>query len=157
MSPGKKPSFSPASTAGRLRIIFLISLFFNERTAKAIAVYVLPEPAGPIANIMSFFSYSFTNFNWFSLRGTIGFPVTLNTMVSPVFSICGVLPLMMSIMTSSFNELYFTQCFSRAIILSSKAHISSSSPITLMTFPRATIRSFGYKALIICMLALFTP
>ncbi|CDB11640.1 unknown [Bacteroides sp. CAG:633] len=38
MSPGRKPSFSPASTAGRLRMIFLISLFFRARTARAMAV-----------------------------------------------------------------------------------------------------------------------
>ena len=33
-SPGKKPRLSPASTAGRVRIIFFTSLFFNARTAK---------------------------------------------------------------------------------------------------------------------------
>ena len=38
MSPGRKPSFSPASTAGRLRMIFFISLFFSARTASAMAV-----------------------------------------------------------------------------------------------------------------------
>ena len=102
-------------------LFFLISLFFRERTARAIAVYVFPEPAGPIANSISFFSYSCTSFNWFSLRGTIGFPVTLNTIVSPVFSIWGERPFTMSKITSSFSELYWAQCFSNANIFSSKA------------------------------------
>ena len=33
---------------------FFTSLFFNAFTAKAIAVYVLPDPAGPIPNTISF-------------------------------------------------------------------------------------------------------
>ena len=67
------------------------------------------------------------------------------------------LPLMMSMMASSFSELYSAQCFSSLSIFSSKAHISSSSPSTLMTLPRATMRSLGYNALMSCILALFTP
>ena len=55
------------------------------------------------------------------------------------------------------KALYSAQYFSSLVIFSSKAHISSSSPSTLMTLPRATMRSFGYKALINCILALFTP
>ena len=54
ISPGRKPSFSPASTAGRESIIFRISLFFSERTANAMLMYVLPVPAGPVAKIISF-------------------------------------------------------------------------------------------------------
>ena len=53
MSPGKKPRFSPASTAGLVKIIRFTSLFFNALTAKATAVYVLPVPAGPIAKTIS--------------------------------------------------------------------------------------------------------
>jgi len=157
ISPGRKPSFSPASTAGRLRIIFLISLFFSARTARAMAVYVFPEPAGPMANTISFLAKPSTSFSWFSLRGMIGLPVTLKTITFPVCSACGAFPFIISMMTSSFSELYSAQYFSSLVIFSSKAHISSSSPSTLMTLPRATIRSFGYKALINCMLALFTP
>ena len=89
--------------------------------------------------------------------GMIGFPVTLNTIVSPVFSIWGERPFTISKITSSFSELYWAQCFSKANIFSSKAHISSSSPNTLMTFPRATIFNLGYKACIIFILTLFTP
>ena len=37
MLPGRKPSFSPASTAGRLKMMRFISLFFNALTANAIA------------------------------------------------------------------------------------------------------------------------
>ena len=157
MSPGRKPSFSPASTAGRLRIIFFISLFFSARTARAMAVYVLPDPAGPMANTMSFLAKASTSFSWFSLRGMIGFPVTLNTMTLPDFSACGALPLIISMITSSFSELYSAQYFSSLVMFSSNAHISSSSPSTLITLPRATMRSLGYKAFISCILALFTP
>ena len=46
-SPGKNPSFSPASTAGRVRIIFSTSCALNALTAIATARYVFPVPAGP--------------------------------------------------------------------------------------------------------------
>ena len=106
---------------------------------------------------ISFLAKPSTSFSWFSLRGMIGLPVTLKTITFPVCSACGAFPFIISMMTSSFSELYSAQYFSSLVIFSSKAHISSSSPSTLMTLPRATIRSFGYKALINCMLALFTP
>ena len=93
----------------------------------------------------------------FSLRGMMGFPLTLNTITLPDFSAWGAFPLMMSMITSSFSALCSAQYFSSLTICSSKAHISSSSPITLMTLPRATMRSLGYSALMSCMLALFTP
>ena len=41
------------------------------------AVYVLPDPAGPVTKIMSCSSKAFTSFSWFSLRGVMGFPPTL--------------------------------------------------------------------------------
>ena len=49
------PSFSPASTAGRVRMIRSASLFFRAMTESAIARYVFPVPAGPIANVSVFF------------------------------------------------------------------------------------------------------
>ncbi len=49
-SPGRKPSFSPASTAGRDSTIRDTSRFLSARTAMTIARNVLPVPAGPIAN-----------------------------------------------------------------------------------------------------------
>jgi len=61
LGPGKKPKFSPASTAGRVKIIRLTSLFFKALTANATAVYDFPVPAGPTAKTISFFSVSFTN------------------------------------------------------------------------------------------------
>ena len=50
-SPGRKPRRSPASTAGRVRMIRLTSL--RERAAAAIATArnVLPVPAGPMAKV----------------------------------------------------------------------------------------------------------
>src|SRR2546427_8403528 len=49
MSPGRKPSFSPASTAGRVRMMRRTSLRARACTADATARYVLPVPAGAIA------------------------------------------------------------------------------------------------------------
>ena len=57
-SPGRNPSLSPASTAGLVSMILLISLFFNALTARAMAIYVFPVPAGPIAYIRSFSIFS---------------------------------------------------------------------------------------------------
>ena len=74
ISPGRNPSFSPASTAGRLRMIFLISLFFRALTARAMATNVLPVPAGPVAKTRSFSSNAFTSNCWFSVRATIALP-----------------------------------------------------------------------------------
>src|SRR5436190_5607303 len=51
MSPGRNPSRSPASTAGRVRMIRPTCRSASAATASAIARYVLPVPAGPIANV----------------------------------------------------------------------------------------------------------
>src|SRR6266540_2597136 len=51
MSPGRKPSRSPASTAGRVRMIRVTSRSCSAATASAIARYVLPVPAGPMPNV----------------------------------------------------------------------------------------------------------
>ena len=51
MSPGRKPSRSPASTAGRVRMIRPTCFSWSAATASAIARYVLPVPAGPIPNV----------------------------------------------------------------------------------------------------------
>ena len=53
-SPGRKPSFSPASTAGRVSTTRCTCAFTNAATATAIARYVLPVPAGPMPNTMSY-------------------------------------------------------------------------------------------------------
>ncbi len=50
-SPGRNPSRSPASTAGRVRMMRPTSLSESAFTASAIARYVLPVPAGPIPNV----------------------------------------------------------------------------------------------------------
>jgi len=52
-SPGKKPNFSPASTAGRVSTMRLYWRVRSAETAHAIAKYVFPVPAGPIPNVMS--------------------------------------------------------------------------------------------------------
>ena len=148
ISPGRNPNFSPASTAGRLRMILRISLFLSALTARAMATNVLPVPAGPVAKTRSFSSNALTRRCWFSVRATIGFSCLVIT---------GALPLMMSSMTSSLSELNSSQYFSTSRIFLRKSSDSSSSPITFITFPLATMRSLGNNVLINCMLTLFTP
>ena len=50
-SPGRKPSRSPASTAGRVRMIRPTCRSDSAATASAIARYVLPVPAGPMPKV----------------------------------------------------------------------------------------------------------
>ena len=52
-SPGRKPSFSPASTAGRVSTMRAKLFFMSSATAIAMARYVLPVPAGPMPKTMS--------------------------------------------------------------------------------------------------------
>ena len=54
MSPGKNPSFSPASTAGLERITLSIFFSINKVTATETAKKLFPVPAGPKDNIISF-------------------------------------------------------------------------------------------------------
>ena len=51
-SPGRKPSRSPASTAGRVRMIRLTSRRLSAAAASATARKVLPVPAGPMPNVI---------------------------------------------------------------------------------------------------------
>ncbi len=51
MSPGRKPSRSPASTAGRVRMIRFTSRASSAATAIATARKVFPVPAGPIPKV----------------------------------------------------------------------------------------------------------
>ncbi len=53
-SPGRKPRRSPASTAGRVRMILPTSRSISDATASAMARYVLPVPAGPMPMAMVF-------------------------------------------------------------------------------------------------------
>ena len=54
MSPGKKPSFSPASTAGLDNITLSIFFSINIVTATDTAKKLFPVPAGPSDIIISF-------------------------------------------------------------------------------------------------------
>ncbi len=51
-SPGRKPRRSPASTAGRVRMIRLTSWRLSAAAAIATARNVLPVPAGPMPNVI---------------------------------------------------------------------------------------------------------
>src|SRR5690606_32945774 len=53
MSPGRKPSRSPASTAGRTSTTRRTASAVSASTAAATAIYVLPVPAGPMPNVRS--------------------------------------------------------------------------------------------------------
>ena len=54
INPQKKPNFSPASTAGLIKIILSTFSFNSASTAEATAKYVLPVPAGPPQNLYHF-------------------------------------------------------------------------------------------------------
>ena len=54
MSPGKNPNFSPASTAGLDKITLSIFFSISKVTATDTAKKLLPVPAGPSDNTMSF-------------------------------------------------------------------------------------------------------
>ena len=108
-SPGRKPKFSPASTAGLVKIILFTCLFFKALTAIATPVYVFPVPAGPMANTISFFFIDSTSFFWFKVLALIIFPPTpcnILTSVPPfkkAFSLLSA-KIILSII-SSFNTL----------------------------------------------------
>src|SRR4051794_27800031 len=53
MSPGRKPSRSPASTAGRTSTMRRTASLVSASTAAATARNVLPVPAGPMPNVRS--------------------------------------------------------------------------------------------------------
>ena len=60
-------------------------------------------------------------------------------------------------MTSSESVLNSSQYFSTSRIFLRNSSDSSSSPITFITFPLATIRNLGNKVLINCIFELLTP
>ena len=73
--PGRNPSRSPASTAGRVNTIRLVLFSSNARTAMLTAKYVFPVPAGPMPKTMSCFSIASRYSFWFSVLGeTLRFP-----------------------------------------------------------------------------------
>ena len=72
--PGRNPRRSPASTAGRVRIMRFTSRDCSACTALAIAKYVLPVPAGPIPKMTVFASIASTYFFWFMVLGRIVVP-----------------------------------------------------------------------------------
>ena len=157
MSPGRNPSFSPASTAGLDRISLRASLFFSAATARAIAMYVFPVPAGPRANVRSLSRNDAAMRAWLALRGAMGLPFWPN-IITPADGCClGSPPLTMSIIISGSSLLYFAAYASISFTLRSNSAVSPSSPITLITLPRAAMRSFGNRLRMSETLALLTP
>src|SRR6266852_6401842 len=71
--PGKKPRRSPASTAGRARMMRFTCLVSSALNAIATAIYVFPVPPGPTANIMSCFSISSMYRFWLAFFGVTTF------------------------------------------------------------------------------------
>src|SRR5262245_256130 len=69
--PGRQPRRSPASTAGRVRMIRVTSLACSALTALAIARYVFPVPAGPMQKTIVCWSMASTYRFWLSVLGRI--------------------------------------------------------------------------------------
>ncbi len=80
-SPGRKPSFSPASTAGLVRIIFSTLCCFSSCTARHTARYVLPVPAGPMPKVTSLFLMQSTYRFWPIVLHLMGLPLAVTAMV----------------------------------------------------------------------------
>ena len=72
--------------------------------------------------------------------------VTLNTMIIARLLSLWAFPLTISMMTSSFRELYSAQYFRVWWCFLQTQHLLFISQHPLMTLPRATMRSLGYKA-----------
>src|SRR5215203_4511939 len=69
MSPGRKPSRSPASTAGRVRMIRCTLRSVSAAAAIATARKVLPVPAGPIPKVIVWRRIESTYRFWFRVFG----------------------------------------------------------------------------------------
>src|SRR5207342_2753472 len=67
-SPGRKPSFSPASTAGRTSSRRCTRDSFSASTALATARKVLPVPAGPTPKLMSWVEIACRYLAWLAPR-----------------------------------------------------------------------------------------
>ena len=146
MSPGRKPSLSPASTAGRVSIILLISLFFNALTANAMAMYVLPVPAGPAAKIRSLLKYALTSSCWVLFLALTGFPSVPWTITASPFSMKLSEVLSPSKRSSTSNLVRFIFWWRLPISSPSFAEnraICSSSPSNIIILPLAATFSPG--------------
>ncbi len=86
-SPGRNPSRSPASTAGRVRIMRLTCLSRNAATAAATARYVLPVPAGPTPMVTVFLVTELTYRRWPMVLAFTGRPLAVMQMTSAVSSL----------------------------------------------------------------------
>ena len=135
---------------------FALSAF----TANATAVYVLPVPAGPTANIISFVFISLTIFRWFAVRALMILPLLPNSMVwLSASSEAGVLLSIKSIFSTSFVDklLYWLKCFTQSAQKASNFSRSAVWPSTFSVSPRAMSLSWGKCFLIAFRLALPAP
>ncbi len=81
-SPGKKPRASPASTAGRVRMIRSMLPLESAATAMAMARYVFPVPAGPMPKTMSLERMASMYSFWATLLGVTAFFLAVTKAVS---------------------------------------------------------------------------
>jgi len=86
-SPGRKPSFSPASTAGRAMMMRFTFFCMSDAAAMAMARYVLPVPAGPMPKIKSWVRMASTYSRCARLLGKIGRLRAVTMMVSSSSSV----------------------------------------------------------------------
>ena len=122
-------------------MIFFTFISFNDFTANAIAVYVLPVPAGPVAKSKSFFWKHSTRIFWLAVRARIGLPLMLyrSTSLSSVILTELVSLPRISRTSSAPMRLYLPKNSSIAFSFISNTLISSLSPTTFITSPRCTI------------------
>src|SRR5436309_1026298 len=144
-SPGRKPRRSPASTAGRVSTIRATSRFISAETAMATARNDLPVPAGPIAKTMSCFRIASTYRFWPGVFGVIHFfrdgtaIASLNTALRSASSLSD------SIRSAARTSIVRTGAPARTRSASwtsarSAFRTCRSSPLSMMSWPRATMR-----------------
>ena len=146
--PGRKPNFSPASTAGRVRIMRLTCLACSACTALAMAKYVLPVPAGPRPNTMVFWSMASTYSFWPRVFGRIALPRRVMMFSASAFETDKGASTV-TIATACFTDSGLITCPRRAMACSSSSTlrvraISCVGPVRVTAVPRTKISAASW-------------
>src|ERR687891_3021870 len=138
MSPGRKPSRSPASTAGRVRTIRFTSRRDSAATAIARARTDLPVPAGPIPTVIVSERMASTYRFWFTVLGATFRPRWRHTTSSRMrlgLSWRSSAPAIASMVPGAISWPWRTRSdSSRTTVRATPT--SSSSPSSVSTLPR---------------------
>src|SRR3954447_7299539 len=138
MSPGRKPSRSPASTAGRVRMIRCTLRSVSAAAAIATARKVLPVPAGPIPKVIVWRRIESTERFWFRVLGAtlvLRWRQTTSSRISAGLSSASSAPVTASIVPGATS----CPCSISSTISSTTtaaAATSSGSPSSVSTLPR---------------------